>query len=207
MAHVEKSVSMQRHFEQNVGKQRRLSLEGKYLDISEAEPLRFDCVHQILLEKLCRTLYWLKYFSKPYRPPDSLKKTLFILCQMKSVYLPANHYNVDVAVWRLFKSKVYISSKRTDIVNVEQESLYIVHYNWNKWLESTSCYCFTNVDICRLLTMCDTQENSSYCTAFCSRIKHVCIKATTTFTFWHWQANQKRNLWLVVRDAQQNYRL
>ena len=31
---LEKSVSMQQHFEQNVGKQRRL--EEKYLDISEA---------------------------------------------------------------------------------------------------------------------------------------------------------------------------
>ena len=41
VAHVEKSVSMQQHFEQFVGIQ-----EGKYLGISEAEPLRIDCVNQ-----------------------------------------------------------------------------------------------------------------------------------------------------------------
>ena len=45
VAHVEKSVLMQRHFEQFVGKQIRQ--EGKYLGISEAEPLRFDCVNQL----------------------------------------------------------------------------------------------------------------------------------------------------------------
>ena len=38
------SVSMQQHFEQFMGKQRRL--DGKYLGISEAEPLRLDCVNQ-----------------------------------------------------------------------------------------------------------------------------------------------------------------
>ena len=43
MAYVEKSMFMQHFFEQFVGKQRRL--EGKYLGISEAELLRFDCVN------------------------------------------------------------------------------------------------------------------------------------------------------------------
>ena len=66
---------MHQHFEQFVGKQRRL--EGKYLGISEAEPLRFDCVNQFSLEELCRTQYSLKYFLKPYQPLDRLlKKTL-----------------------------------------------------------------------------------------------------------------------------------
>ena len=72
--HVKKRMSMQQRFKQCMGKQRRL--EGKYLDISEAEPLRFDCVNQFSLEELCRTQYSLEYFSKPYRPPDRQKKTL-----------------------------------------------------------------------------------------------------------------------------------
>ena len=53
VAHVEKSVSMQQHFKQFVGKQR--GPEGKNLGISEAEPLRFDCVNQFSLGELCRT--------------------------------------------------------------------------------------------------------------------------------------------------------
>ena len=72
MAHVEKKVLMQHHFEQFVEKQR--ILEGKYLDISEANPLRFDCVNQFSLEKPCRTQYSLKYFSKPDRPSNRLEK-------------------------------------------------------------------------------------------------------------------------------------
>ena len=63
---------MQQDFEQYVGKQRRL--EGKYLGIAEAEPLRFVCVNQFSLEELCRTPYSLKYFSKPYRPSHRLEK-------------------------------------------------------------------------------------------------------------------------------------
>ena len=69
---LKKSVSMQQHFEQVVGKHR--ILEGKYLGNSEAEPLRLDCVNQLSLEELCRTQYSLKYFSKPYRPSDHLEK-------------------------------------------------------------------------------------------------------------------------------------
>ena len=44
MSNVEKRVSMQQHFEHLLGKQR--SQERKYLGISEAEPLRCDCVNQ-----------------------------------------------------------------------------------------------------------------------------------------------------------------
>ena len=75
VAHVEKSMSKQQHFEQFVGKQRRL--EGKYLGISEAEPLRFDCVNQLSLEELCRTGYSFKYFSKPYRVGVKIQMTQF----------------------------------------------------------------------------------------------------------------------------------
>ena len=42
---------MQQHFEQFVGKHRRL--EGKYLGISEAEPLRFDFVNQFSVKGHC----------------------------------------------------------------------------------------------------------------------------------------------------------
>ena len=47
---LKECVSMQQHVEKFVGKQRRL--EGKYLGISKAEPLKFDCVNQFSLEKL-----------------------------------------------------------------------------------------------------------------------------------------------------------
>ena len=43
VAHIVKSVSMQQHFEQFVGNQRRL--ERKCFGISEAELQRFDCVN------------------------------------------------------------------------------------------------------------------------------------------------------------------
>ena len=79
-----KSVSMQQYFEKFVGKQRRL--EGKHLGISEAEPLRFDCVNQFSLEELCRTQYSLKYFSKPYRPSDRLENLKHKILQF--VYSP-----------------------------------------------------------------------------------------------------------------------
>ena len=54
-----KSLSMQQHFEQFVGKPR--ILEGKYLDISEAEPLRFDCVNQFSPQGQHRTQFSLIY--------------------------------------------------------------------------------------------------------------------------------------------------
>ena len=51
---LKKSVSMQQYFEQFVGKQSRL--EGNYLGISEAEPLRFDCVNQFSPQGQYRTV-------------------------------------------------------------------------------------------------------------------------------------------------------
>ena len=42
-------MSMQQHFEQIVGKQRRL--ERKFFGISEAELLRFDCVNLFSLKQ------------------------------------------------------------------------------------------------------------------------------------------------------------
>ena len=50
---------MQHHFEQFMGKQRRL--EGKYFGVSEAKPLRFDCVNQ------SRAQFSLIYEFKTYR--------------------------------------------------------------------------------------------------------------------------------------------
>ena len=56
--HVEESMSINQHFEQFVGKQR---LEGKYLGISEAEPLRLGCVNQFPPKGQCRTQLSLIY--------------------------------------------------------------------------------------------------------------------------------------------------
>ena len=50
---------MQQHFEQFVGKERRL--EGKYLGISETEPLRFDCLNQFYPQGQCRAQFSLIY--------------------------------------------------------------------------------------------------------------------------------------------------
>ena len=47
---------MQQYFEPFVGKQRRL--EEKYLGISEAEPLRFDCVNQFLFDPVQFELFF-----------------------------------------------------------------------------------------------------------------------------------------------------
>ena len=71
MVHVEKSLSMQQHFEQFLRKQRRVELKsvGNFV----AKTVLVESEHQFSLEKLCRTLYILKYFSKPYRPSDPLE--------------------------------------------------------------------------------------------------------------------------------------
>ena len=61
---LKKSVSIQQHFEQVVGKQRRL--EGKYFGISEGEPLRFDCVNQFSPKGQCRAHFSLIYEFKTY---------------------------------------------------------------------------------------------------------------------------------------------
>ena len=75
VAHVEKSVSMQRHFEQFVGKQRRVELKsvGNFV----AKTLLVESANQFSLEDLCRTQYSLKYFwSYIVHPSDRLEKNL-----------------------------------------------------------------------------------------------------------------------------------
>ena len=74
MAHVENSVSMQQHFEQFVGKQRRVELQsvGNFV----AKTVLVESANHVSLEQLCRTQYSLKYFLKPYCPSDRLEKTL-----------------------------------------------------------------------------------------------------------------------------------
>ena len=64
MAHVEKSVSMQQHFEQFVRKQRRVDLKsvGNFV----AKTVLVESANQFSLEELCRAQYILKYFSMPY---------------------------------------------------------------------------------------------------------------------------------------------
>ena len=71
MAHVEKMVSMQQHYEQFVRKQRRVEL--KYVGNFVAKTLLVESANQISLKELSRTQYSLKYFSKPYRPSDRLE--------------------------------------------------------------------------------------------------------------------------------------
>ena len=58
-----KSVSMQQHFEHFIGKQRRL--ERKFLRISEAELLRFDCVNLFYLQGQCRAVFRFIYDFTP----------------------------------------------------------------------------------------------------------------------------------------------
>ena len=70
VAHVENSVSMQQHFEQFVGKQRRL--EGKYLGISEAEPQRYDCVNQFSHKGTAVYDLWLLDSSNSVSSGDTL---------------------------------------------------------------------------------------------------------------------------------------
>ena len=67
---LKKSVSMQQHFEQFVGKQRRVTLEsvGNFV----AKTVLVESANRFSLEELCRTQYSLKYFSKPYRPSNHL---------------------------------------------------------------------------------------------------------------------------------------
>ena len=72
MAHVEKSVSMPQHFEQFLGKQRRAEL--KSVGNVVAKTVLVKSANQFSSEELCMTKYSLKYFSKPYCPPDCLEK-------------------------------------------------------------------------------------------------------------------------------------
>ena len=69
---LKKSVSMQQHFDQFVGKERILELKsvGNFV----AKAVFVESANQFSLEELCRTQYSLKYFSKPYRPSDPLEK-------------------------------------------------------------------------------------------------------------------------------------
>ena len=69
---LKKSVSMQQHFEQFVGKQRRVEL--KSVGNSVAKTMLVESANHFSLEELCRTQYGLKYFSKPYRPSGRLEK-------------------------------------------------------------------------------------------------------------------------------------
>ena len=72
VAHVEKSMSMQQHFEQFVRKQRTVKLKsvGNFV----AKTVLVESANQFSLEELCRTQCILKYFSKPYRPSGPLEK-------------------------------------------------------------------------------------------------------------------------------------
>ena len=64
VAHVEKSVSIQQHFEQFVRKQRRVELKsvGSFV----TKKVLVQSANQFSLEEMCKTQYILKYFSKPY---------------------------------------------------------------------------------------------------------------------------------------------
>ena len=85
---LNKSVSMQQHFEQFVMKQRRVELKSVGNVVAKEELV--ESANQFSLEELCRTHYILIYFSKPYRPSDPLEKTLNFLrvfCCRKCAYL------------------------------------------------------------------------------------------------------------------------
>ena len=56
---------MQQHFEQFVGKERRL--ERMFMGISETELLRFDCVNLVSLQGQCRAQFRLIYLFQTYQ--------------------------------------------------------------------------------------------------------------------------------------------
>ena len=74
MAHFEKSVSMKQHFEQFVGKQRRVELKsvGNFV----AKTVLVESANQFSLEELCRTQYSLKYFFRSHVDHQTYGKTL-----------------------------------------------------------------------------------------------------------------------------------
>ena len=67
---LENVISIQNSFEEFSEKQRRVELKsvGNFV----ARTVLVESANQFSLEELCRTQYSLKYFSKPYRPPDRL---------------------------------------------------------------------------------------------------------------------------------------
>ena len=69
---LEKVMSMQRSFDEFSEKQRRFDL--KSVENFVAKTVLVESANQFSLEELCRTQHSLKYFSKPYRPSDPLKK-------------------------------------------------------------------------------------------------------------------------------------
>ena len=69
-----KSVSMYQHFEQFVGKQRRVELKsvGNFV----AKTVLVESANQFSLEELCRTQYSLKYFIRSHVDHQTYGKTL-----------------------------------------------------------------------------------------------------------------------------------
>ena len=63
---------MQQHFEQFVGKQRKVELKSVRHFV--VKTVVAESANQFSLEELCRTQHSLKYFYKSYRPSDRLKK-------------------------------------------------------------------------------------------------------------------------------------
>ena len=108
MAHVEKSVSMQLHFEQFVGKQRRLELKsiGNFI----AKAVMIESANQFSLEELYRTQYSLKYFSKPYRPSDPLEKPLTPRRCVKLLHYSFKHIlRANSGVFSVYEWNLWIS--------------------------------------------------------------------------------------------------
>ena len=68
---LEKVMSMQHSFEEFSEKQR---VELKSVGNFVAKAVLVESENQFSLEKVCRTQYNLKYFSKPYQPSDPLEK-------------------------------------------------------------------------------------------------------------------------------------
>ena len=62
---------MQHSFEELSDKQSRV--EMKSVGDFVAKTVKVESANYFSLEKLCRTQYNLKYFSKPYRPSDRLE--------------------------------------------------------------------------------------------------------------------------------------
>ena len=55
-------------------KKKQIRVELKSVGNVVAKTVFVESANQFSLEELCRTQYSLKYFSKPYRPPDRLEK-------------------------------------------------------------------------------------------------------------------------------------
>ena len=141
MVHVEKSVSMLQHFEQYVGKQRRVELKsvGNFV----AKTVLVESANQFSLEELCRTEYSLKYFFRSHIDHHTYGKTLKTTISIAYYSIIPWHschvryvLNIKHNAWRMSKTLTdytessssgrtffFLSYKRQLTVNYKRENV------------------------------------------------------------------------------------